>query len=108
MCDDANTDDLDGCDSSCLVETGWICHSEPSSCYKITIPTIEGTYINDGMFATTWNETVLLNSKWANTSWNVTIEGPLTPYTMTTVFVSNLSLLAGTKNLTTWWEYTLD
>ena len=60
------------------------------------------------MFATTWNETVLLNSKWANTSWNITIEGPLTPYTMTTVFVSNMSLLAGTKNLTTWWEYSLN
>lgn len=103
-----NTVAGDGCGATCLVETGWICHSEPSSCYKITIPTIEATYINEGMFATTWNETVILDPNWTNTSWTVTIDGPLTPYEITTVFVSNASLLAGTKNLTTWWDYSVN
>lgn len=108
MCDDGNTVAGDGCAAACTVETGWICHSEPSVCYKITIPTIESTYINDGMFATTWNETVLLDPNWSNTSWSITIDGPLTPYTISMVFVSNQSLLAGTKNLTTWWDYTVN
>jgi len=72
-----------------LVEVGWICYGEPSFCYKITIPTIESTYINMGMLATTWNETVILDSIWKNTSWNITIQGPLTPYTISMVFVSN-------------------
>ena len=107
VCDDGNGDAGDGCDG-CLVETGWICHSEPSTCYKITIPTIESTYINDGMFATTWNETVILDTNWNNASFSVKIEGPLTPYTITFYTYSNDTLLAGTKNLTTWWGYSLN
>ncbi len=31
-CDDGNTDDGDGCSSSCRVEEGWDCTGEPSSC----------------------------------------------------------------------------
>ena len=58
--------------------------------------------------ATTWNESVILNTNWNNESWTYQIEGPLTPYTMTAVFTSNTTLLAGTKNLSTWWEYKLN
>ena len=31
-CDDGNTDNGDGCDESCLIETGWLCAGEPSVC----------------------------------------------------------------------------
>ncbi|MBN2095292.1 MAG: VWA domain-containing protein [Candidatus Aenigmarchaeota archaeon] len=34
-CDDANTDDADGCSSSCQVESGWSCAGEPSSCAEV-------------------------------------------------------------------------
>ena len=33
-CDDANTDDGDGCSSACEVEEGWICEGEPSVCER--------------------------------------------------------------------------
>ena len=34
-CDDFNTDDGDGCSSTCTVETGWDCTGEPSTCTEI-------------------------------------------------------------------------
>jgi len=34
ICDDVNTDNGDGCSGSCLVEAGWSCSGEPSSCIK--------------------------------------------------------------------------
>jgi len=32
QCDDQNTDDGDGCSSSCEIESGWSCDFEPSEC----------------------------------------------------------------------------
>ena len=35
-CDDMNTDDNDGCSSSCLFEEGWLCSfDEPTTCTSI-------------------------------------------------------------------------
>ena len=35
-CDDGNTSNLDGCSSTCAVETGWVCdEDEPSNCAGI-------------------------------------------------------------------------
>jgi cysteine-rich repeat protein len=39
-CDDGNTDDGDGCDSICLVETGYECTGNPSVCTPICGDTI--------------------------------------------------------------------
>ncbi|MBU1218193.1 DUF2341 domain-containing protein [Myxococcota bacterium] len=56
-CDDNNTQNSDGCNSSCLVEAGWVCVGEPSvctmSCGNGTIDTgetcdDENTNDNDG------------------------------------------------------------
>lgn len=32
LCDDGNTDDGDGCSSTCAIEDGWTCSGEPSEC----------------------------------------------------------------------------
>lgn len=37
-CDDGNTDDGDGCDSSCNVEDGWVCESVAPETSECTIP----------------------------------------------------------------------
>ncbi|RYZ02140.1 MAG: hypothetical protein EOO73_32995 [Myxococcales bacterium] len=34
-CDDGNTEEGDGCDAACAVETGWSCDGEPSVCTDI-------------------------------------------------------------------------
>jgi cysteine-rich repeat protein len=34
-CDDNNTDDGDGCDANCQLETGWSCTGSPSNCNPI-------------------------------------------------------------------------
>lgn len=33
-CDDINNESNDGCSSNCLLESGWICHGDPSACYE--------------------------------------------------------------------------
>lgn len=33
QCDDGDTDNLDGCSSTCLVEGGWTCTGQPSTCW---------------------------------------------------------------------------
>lgn len=38
-CDDTNTDNGDGCSSSCAIESGYSCNGEPSQCSRL-IPTI--------------------------------------------------------------------
>eukprot|EP01006_Ploeotia_vitrea_P021507 TRINITY_DN53904_c0_g1_i1.p1 TRINITY_DN53904_c0_g1~~TRINITY_DN53904_c0_g1_i1.p1 ORF type:complete len:1014 (+),score=137.43 TRINITY_DN53904_c0_g1_i1:149-3043(+) len=43
-CDDGNTDDGDGCSSSCAVESGHSCFGTPSSCY-ISIDTQGSTFV---------------------------------------------------------------
>lgn len=35
QCDDGNTNDNDGCSSSCQIESGWSCSGQPSSCSPI-------------------------------------------------------------------------
>ncbi|MBU0907842.1 MAG: VWA domain-containing protein [Nanoarchaeota archaeon] len=35
QCDDGDTQSGDGCSGSCLIETGWHCHGEPSTCSEI-------------------------------------------------------------------------
>ncbi|MFH2009627.1 MAG: DUF4215 domain-containing protein [bacterium] len=35
-CDDGNVTPGDGCDASCITETGWICSGEPSECMPAT------------------------------------------------------------------------
>ena len=32
QCDDGNTDDSDGCSSTCTLESGFVCHGSPSAC----------------------------------------------------------------------------
>jgi cysteine-rich repeat protein len=39
-CDDHNTDDGDGCSSTCTVEDGWVCEGEPSVCTEIPVPAV--------------------------------------------------------------------
>ena len=34
-CDDTDTDDGDGCSSTCTVEDGWVCEDEPSVCTPV-------------------------------------------------------------------------
>ncbi len=34
QCDDSNTDNADGCDSFCQIETGYTCEGEPSVCHE--------------------------------------------------------------------------
>ena len=34
-CDDGNTDNVDGCSSTCAVEPGWECEQEPSVCVEV-------------------------------------------------------------------------
>ncbi len=34
-CDDANTEDGDGCSSTCTIEEGWECNDQPSSCFVV-------------------------------------------------------------------------
>lgn len=33
-CDDGNTEDGDGCSSTCTIEEGWTCSGEPSACFR--------------------------------------------------------------------------
>jgi cysteine-rich repeat protein len=34
-CDDDNTADGDGCSSMCVIEAGWLCDGQPSSCFAV-------------------------------------------------------------------------
>ena len=37
-CDDNGTAPGDGCDTSCKIESGWICEGEPSVCTQLPLP----------------------------------------------------------------------
>ncbi len=105
-CDDGNNVANDGCSIACVVENGWRCYGEPSVCYKITIPSIVSSYINDGMFALQWNETVILKPAWTEDNWDITLSGPITPYDdFKWEFFSQADLIAANENISTWWEY---
>lgn len=45
-CDDGNLDPGDGCDGSCLIETGWGCSGNPSVCQTTTGLTASGSITN--------------------------------------------------------------
>jgi cysteine-rich repeat protein len=107
-CDDGNILPKDGCSAACTIETGWRCYEEPSFCYKITIPVISIVFANVGQFALTWNETVIMDPAWKDTKWTVNITGPLTPYNVSWVSLSAKTMQLGTKNLSTWFNYTID
>lgn len=49
-CDDGNTDDGDGCSSTCAIETGYACSGQPSSCAPICGDglTVGGEQCDDG------------------------------------------------------------
>jgi cysteine-rich repeat protein len=34
-CDDSNTEDGDGCTSTCTIEEGWMCNDQPSACFVV-------------------------------------------------------------------------
>ena len=94
---------------TCSIENGWKCESEPSFCYKISIPSIVQGFIDDNMFALEWNETVLLKTSWEPNNWNISMSGPLSPYdNFTWNFISENSLISGSENKTIWWEYSVD
>jgi len=65
-CDDGDTDNGDGCNSSCEVETGWTCSGDPSSCSTVCGDGLikgsegcddDGTTAGDGCSATCIVET---------------------------------------------------
>ena len=52
VCDDGNSNNGDGCDSSCSLETGWACTNEPSVCAVIQSAAV----CNDGVCNTVAGE----------------------------------------------------
>lgn len=55
QCDDEDTEDGDGCSSSCLIENGWQCSGEPSSCNKIRMQITFIDFENSGEISN-WDE----------------------------------------------------
>ena len=47
-----------------------------------------------------------MKTTWVEENWAVTLSGPITPYDdFTQSFFSEADLIAGTKNISTWWNY---
>ena len=82
-CDDGNLVDGDGCDSTCNVENGWICHAKTtivaSVCYEITWPNIVDYWLekDNSELHIKFNETALITSGWNYTDWNIYVSGPI-------------------------------
>jgi cysteine-rich repeat protein len=104
--DDKNTDIGDGCSATCTVEFGWQCGSEiPSICWKISQPSIiEVTHVR-GLISITFNETVYLENTFTQSDINISISGPLSPYSGSIELVNSTTLITPSPNLTIWFTY---
>jgi sulfatase modifying factor 1 len=60
QCDDANTDDQDGCDAVCEIERGWVCSDEPSVCsdFPVALNTNAATDSGADLFSHLTNDGV--------------------------------------------------
>ncbi len=56
-CDDGDTNNGDGCSSSCSIETGWSCSGEPSECVKVRVQITYIGFENSGEI-NNWKEDV--------------------------------------------------
>jgi cysteine-rich repeat protein len=88
-CDDGNSVAGDGC-TSCTIDYGWACNTLTaptliaSTCYALTWPNIIDYYITDNDVLTIkFNETIDIGSKWNESDWSITIDGPIPPYNFT-------------------------
>jgi hypothetical protein len=56
----------------------------PSVCWKISWPKLIDYYIEDNnALYLLFNETVVIDSTWDVSHWEITIDGPIPPYTFT-------------------------
>ena len=85
-CDDANTNDGDGCSSKCKVEIGWKCFgsstTQRSTCQLLPQPVLtKATITSDNKLITlTYNETIVLNPAWNYTHIRLWVQGPKPEY----------------------------
>lgn len=88
-CDDGNKVNGDGCDKTCNIEWGWACIQKSSllksDCYVISWPNIVDWAISDDnkLLTITFNETIVIDSKWTKADWDLSIDGQIPPYNFT-------------------------
>lgn len=86
-CDDGNTKNGDGCDSSCNVEIGWYCFDGSivtrDICRLLPRPIVTSIFIdtNNTLVTMYFNESIILKDYWNETnSMEVYVDGPKGPY----------------------------
>jgi hypothetical protein len=59
----------------------------------VSQPVINKTYAFEGtLIGLEFNETIYLDSNWSYEDWNLKIEGPMSPYSLEWVFISEAIL----------------
>ena len=80
-------------------------HEQPSICWKISVPSIIDTFIGDTLFSFTFNESVILDAGYTSSDYDISLSGPMTPYSLTWDFISAPFLMVPFANYTIWFSY---
>ena len=66
---------------------------------------INKTYAYDGLIGFEFNETIILDPDWSQSDWNITVTGPMNPYSFNWTFISEFILEIPLKNISMWFSY---